>query len=166
MIEAPSNPPSAVARWALRKKLPDPRVLTIAPRKRYCSRCPYVCEAISTAKPQVDGGVIKGLAMFDKKRSPVMPDLPTALEQGTENLEAYTWYGVFLPKNAPEDIVRKLHDASMQAVKTPALRERLDALGAVVVSDDRMATEYLGPFVKSEIEKWAVPIKASAVSVD
>jgi tripartite-type tricarboxylate transporter receptor subunit TctC len=129
-------------------------------------RVDYLCEAISTAKPQVDGGTIRALAIFDKQRSPAMPDLPTAREQGFENLEAYTWYGVFLPRGAPADIVKKLNDAAVAAMKTPTVRERLDALGIVAVSDDRTTADYLGTFVKSEIEKWAAPIKASGVTVD
>ena len=51
-------------------------------------------------------------------------------------------------------------------MKTPAVRERLEGLGAVIVPDDRTTPEYLGQFVKGEIEKWAAPIKASGVSVD
>jgi hypothetical protein len=51
-------------------------------------------------------------------------------------------------------------------MKTPAVRERLEGLGAVVVSDDRATSQYLGQFVKSEIAKWAAPIKASGVTID
>jgi hypothetical protein len=51
-------------------------------------------------------------------------------------------------------------------MKTPTVKERLEGLGAVIVSDDRATPEYLGQFVKSEIEKWAGPIKASGVAVD
>jgi hypothetical protein len=51
-------------------------------------------------------------------------------------------------------------------MKSPVVRERLEGLGAKIVSDDRTSPEYLGQFVKSEIEKWAAPIKASGVSVD
>jgi len=54
----------------------------------------------------------------------------------------------------------------VQAMKTPAVRERLGGLGAVVVSEDRATPEYLAQFLKSEIEKWAGPIKASGVTVD
>jgi tripartite-type tricarboxylate transporter receptor subunit TctC len=91
---------------------------------------------------------------------------PTGLEQGTPDLEAYTWNALFLPKGAPADVVKKLNDAAAQAMKTPAVRERLETLGAVIVSPDRATPEYLGPFLKSEIEKWASPIKASGVTVD
>jgi len=129
-------------------------------------RIDFLCEIITTAKPQVDGGTIRALAIFDSKRSPALPDLPTAAEQGTEKLEAYTWNALFLPKGAPADVVKKLNDAALQAMKTPAVRERLQALGAQIVSDDRATPQYLAGFLKSEIEKWAAPIKASGVTVD
>jgi tripartite-type tricarboxylate transporter receptor subunit TctC len=129
-------------------------------------RIDYLCEIITTAKPQVDGGTVKALAIFDKQRSQALPNLPTAAEQGTQNLEAYTWNAIFLPKNAPEAVVKKLNDAALQAMHTPAVRERLQGLGAQIVSDDRATPQYLGGFLKSEIEKWAAPIKAAGVSID
>jgi tripartite-type tricarboxylate transporter receptor subunit TctC len=129
-------------------------------------RIDYLCEIITTAKPQVDGGTVKALAIFDKQRSQALPNLPTAAEQGTQNLEAYTWNAIFLPKNAPEAVVKKLNDAALQAMHTPAVRERLQGLGAQIVSDDRATPQYLGTFLKSEIEKWATPIKAAGVSID
>jgi tripartite-type tricarboxylate transporter receptor subunit TctC len=129
-------------------------------------RIDFLCEIITTAKPQVDGGTVKALALFDKERSPALANLPTAAEQGTQNLEAYTWNAIFLPKGAPADVVKKLNAAAVEAMKSPVVRERLEGLGAKIVSDDRTSPEYLGQFVKSEIEKWAAPIKASGVSVD
>jgi tripartite-type tricarboxylate transporter receptor subunit TctC len=129
-------------------------------------RIDFLCEIITTAKPQVDGGTVKAMAIFQKERSPAMPNLPTALEQGTQNLEAYTWNAIFAPKNTPADVVKKLNDAIVQTIKTPSVRDRLSALGAQVVSDDRATPAYLGQLVKSEIEKWAAPIKASGVVVD
>ena len=129
-------------------------------------RIDYICEVITTAKPQVDGGTVKGLAIFQDKRSPAMPALPTALEEGTQKLTAYTWNAILAPKNTPADIVRKLNDAALQAMKTPSVRERLGALGAEIVSEDRATPQYLGQFVKDEIAKWAAPIKASGESID
>ena len=54
----------------------------------------------------------------------------------------------------------------METINTPAVRERLEKLGAVVVSNERATPEYLAGFVKSEIKKWSGPIKASGASVD
>ncbi len=101
----------------------------------------YLCEIITTAKPQIDGGTIKGIAIMDKVRSPALPNLPTTLEQGTPNLEAYTWNAFFMPKHTPDAIVKKINHAAVQAIKTPAVRERLQSLGAQVVSDDRTAPQ-------------------------
>jgi tripartite-type tricarboxylate transporter receptor subunit TctC len=129
-------------------------------------RIDYLCEIVSTAKPQIDGGTVKAIAIMTKERSPALPNVPTGLEQGTPSLEAYTWNAIFLPKGAPADIVKKLNEAAVQAMKTPLVRERLEGLGATIVSEDRATPEYLGQFLKSEIEKWAAPIKASGVTVD
>jgi tripartite-type tricarboxylate transporter receptor subunit TctC len=95
----------------------------------------------------------------------VLPNLPTALEQGTD-VQAYTWSAVFLPKGAPDALVRTLNGAIVHAMQTPAVRDRMASLGAVMVADERATPQYLAQFVKSEIAKWAVPIKASGVSVD
>src|SRR3984893_2265770 len=128
-------------------------------------RIDYLCDIIATAKAQIDGGTVKGLAILTKDRAAVLPTLPTAAEQGTD-VQAYTWSALFLPKGAPDAVVQKLNSAIVQAMKTPALRDRMEGLGAVLVSDDRATPQYLGQFVKSEIAKWATPIKASGVSID
>ena len=59
-------------------------------------------------------GTIKGIAMLDKKRSPALPNLPTAEEQGTKDLVAYTWNAIFLPKGAPDAIVKKLNGSMLR----------------------------------------------------
>jgi len=127
-------------------------------------RIDFLCEIVSTAKPQIDSGNVKALAIMTKDRSPVFPNLPTALEQGLD-VQAYTWNALFLPKGAPADVVKKLHDAAVAAMETPAVKDRLQSLGAMIVAPDRRSPEYLGSFVKSEIVKWAAPIKASGVSI-
>jgi len=129
-------------------------------------RIDYLCEVVSTAKPQIDGGTVKPIAIMTKERSKALPNVPTGLEQGTPNLEAYTWNAIFLPKGTPPEIVKKLSDAALEAMKTPMVQERLGTLGAVIVSADRATPQYLGQFLKSEVEKWATPIKASGVTVD
>ncbi|MET0723921.1 MAG: tripartite tricarboxylate transporter substrate-binding protein, partial [Tardiphaga sp.] len=89
----------------------------------------------------------------------------TAMEQGFD-VDAYTWNAFFLPKGTPEPIVKKLRDATVEAMKTPAVREKLEAAGLKVASDDQTSPDYLGKFVQSETTKWAAPIKASGVSID
>jgi len=128
-------------------------------------RIDYLCDIIATAKPQIDAGAVKGLAIMTKERAAVLPNLPTTLEQGTD-VQAYTWSAVFLPKGAPDAVVQKLNAAIVHAMKTPMVRDRMAGLGAVLVADDRATPQYLAQFVKSEITKWAAPIKASGVTID
>ena len=129
-------------------------------------RIDFLCDLVNTAKPQIEGGTVKPIAIMTKARSPALPNVPTGLEQGTKGLEAYTWSAIFLPKGAPAAIVKKLNATVLQSMKTPEVRARLEGLGAQVVSDERATPEYLGQFVKSEIEKWAGTIKASGISVE
>ena len=70
------------------------------------------------------------------------------------------------PCPARSQLVKKLNGVTIEAMKAPAVRTKLEGLGAVFVAEDRTKPEYLGKFVRSEIEKWAKPIKASGVSAD
>lgn len=128
-------------------------------------RLDFMCAIVSLAKPQIDGGTVKALAIMTKDRSPALPSLPTALEQGTE-MEAYIWNALFLPKGAPADIVKKLADAANETLSTPAVRERLEGLGVEIVTPERRTPDYLVAFVRSEIEKWREPILKSGTQTD
>jgi tripartite-type tricarboxylate transporter receptor subunit TctC len=132
----------------------------------HAGRLDFLCEIINTAKPHIESGAIKALAIMTKSRSPVLPNLPTAAEQGVPNLEAYTWSAIFLPKGAPADVVAKLNDAVVKAIETPAVKEKLQGMGVTIAAPDRRSAEYMAKFVRSEIDKWAGPIKASGAQVE
>jgi len=89
----------------------------------------------------------------------------TAMEQGFD-VKAYTWNAFLLPKGTPEPIVAKLNHGMVEAMKTPAVREKLDAVGLKLVSEERATPAYLDQFVRSEIDKWAVLIKATGISIE
>ena len=128
-------------------------------------RIDYLCEIIATAKPQIEGQKVKGVAIMTKDRSPVLPDLATTVEQGLD-VQAYTWSSLFLPKGAPADVVKKLNEAAVDAIATPSVQERLAKLGATVAAPNERSPQWLADFVKSEVKKWEAPIKASGVQVE
>jgi len=129
-------------------------------------RIDYWCPFSTTAMPQIKGDTIKAIALLSLQRLAVLPDLPTAHEQGLTNFEASTWNALFLPKGTPPGIVRKFYDALVQAVGTAPVQQRLRELGMSPAAPDRRSPEFLAKFIPAEIEKWAAPIKASGISVD
>jgi len=127
-------------------------------------RIDYVCDAVTTASPQIQGHNIKPIALLARGRSPVLADVPTANEQGLKNFEANNWIGLFFPKGTPNAIVQRLHDATVEAINTPSVRQRMQTMGTDLVAVDRTSPDYLRRFVAAEIDKWAAPIRASGVA--
>ncbi len=101
-----------------------------------------------------------------KNRSPVLPNLPSAHEQGLTDFETTIWFAFFLPKGTPPPIVQKLNDATVRAMNTSSVQQRLKELGVTVVAPERRSPEYLQKFVVSEIEKWAPTIRRANVKAD
>jgi tripartite-type tricarboxylate transporter receptor subunit TctC len=129
-------------------------------------RVDYVCNIASTAGQAIEGRQVRALAALTRERSPILPDLPTAHEQGLDGFNAYTWNAAFLPKGTSPTLVKRFNEALVAVMDNPAFRERLRALGLIVVAPERRTPAYLHTFVESEIEKWAVPIRASGVKAD
>lgn len=128
-------------------------------------RVDYQCPSVPTAIPQITGHAVTAIATLSKKRSPGLPDVPTAHEQGLTDFDIPSWYALFLPKGTPDTIMRKLNAAAVAAVAVPAMQERLKAIGSDLVGPDHMTPEYLAKFVAEEIRKWSGPIKASGVQL-
>ena len=124
-------------------------------------RVDYQCPSLPTAMPQIAGSTVRALAILSKNRSPSMPDLPSAHEQGLVDIPS--WYALFLPKGTPDAIVRKLHSATVAAMDMPYMQERLKKVGSDLAGSERRSPEYLAQFVAAEIRKWEAPIKSSGV---
>jgi tripartite-type tricarboxylate transporter receptor subunit TctC len=115
-------------------------------------RLDYMCSILSTAAQPI--------------RDKVMPDLPTADEQGLKGFDIYSWNAVFLPKGTPPEIVGKLNAALSKVMDNPAVRGKLEDLGLYVVAPEERSPGHLAEFVKSEIEKWAAPIRSSGATAE
>ena len=129
-------------------------------------RIDFMCDQISTALSQIRGHTVKAIATMGLDRAPGLEELPTADEQGIKGLDCGSWGSFSLPQGTPASIVQRLAKASNEAVETPAVRDRLKALGVVVPAAERRTPQYLAKFVETELARWAVPIKASGVSAD
>jgi tripartite-type tricarboxylate transporter receptor subunit TctC len=129
-------------------------------------RIDYQCVASTIAVSQIQSKAVKPIAILSRERSPSLPDMPTAHEQGLTNFEAGTWYALFLPKGTPAAIVSKLHDATVATMDTPTVQARLKEIGADLMPPQQRSPDYLAKFVATEIEKWAELIKAIGVKAE
>jgi tripartite-type tricarboxylate transporter receptor subunit TctC len=128
-------------------------------------RIDYICTLSATARQQIEGKLIKAIAILSRDRSTMLPGLASAREQGLD-FEASTWFGFFLPKGTPAPIIQKLNEATVAAIDTPSVQEQLKEVGAVAVAPERRSPGYLQKFVLSEIDKNAAPIKAAGLAID
>jgi len=129
-------------------------------------RIDYQCPVNVLALPQIESHTIKAIAVLAPERSPSLPSLASAQEQGLADFDVSTWYAVSLPKATPAAIVRKLHDATVGAMNIPTVETQMKKIGADLVASDRRSPEYLQKFLESEIAKWAKTIRASGVAMD
>lgn len=128
-------------------------------------RVDYLCDIITTAKPQIEAGTIKPIAILTDARSPALPQVPTAIEQGLD-VQAYTWNAFFVPKGTPQPIVDKLNHAMVEAMHTPELRQALEKVGLRIVPDDRATPQYLDGYLKSELTKWTDVIRKAGITIE
>jgi tripartite-type tricarboxylate transporter receptor subunit TctC len=127
-------------------------------------RTDYICTLTPTAKPLMDGNLARPIALLSRERSPMLPDLPTAHEQGLTDFDTDTWFGLFFPKDTPEPIVRKLNAAIAVTLDSPYVQDRFKEIVASVAAPDRRSPEYLQKLVVHEIAKMRDAIKAAGVA--
>ena len=122
------------------------------------------CNVVSSAIPQITGKLVNTIAMLSRERVAILPDVPTAHEQGLKDFDASTWNALFFPAKTPEAIVKRLHDAANEAMREPETSKRAHDIGATLVAPERRSSEYLATFVRNEIEKWGKTIKAAGIA--
>jgi tripartite-type tricarboxylate transporter receptor subunit TctC len=126
----------------------------------------YMCGNLGAAMGRITGKLVKPLALLSEPRSLLMPELPTAQEQGLADYDVHTWTAFFLPKGAPKDVVDKLADATYAMMETPAIKQRLHDIGVTGIAPGQRGPGYLAKFVVEEIARWEGPIKSAGLQVD
>ena len=121
------------------------------------------CPVAAGALPHIEAKAIKFFGVLTDQRSPLLPHLPTAAEQGLPGIQGNYWIGIFAPAGTPEPVTAKLTQAAMTALDTPAFVQRLREVGAAVVAPERRTPAYLKKYVPEEIANWARIIKESGV---
>jgi tripartite-type tricarboxylate transporter receptor subunit TctC len=129
-------------------------------------RLDFVCEQISTAVSLIESGNVKAIAVLGPDRAAVLPNMPTAKEQGLADLDCNSWAAVVLPKGTPYAIARRLAQAVNEAVETPSVKKRMEEIGVSIPPPERRTPEYLAKYTQSEIARWGTVLRAAGISAD
>lgn len=111
-------------------------------------------------QPHIASGKLRPVAVSSRTRSSVLPNVPTAQEQGLRNFEALQWHGFFAPAGVPEGVVKQLHGAIVKALGSPEVKSRLASEGASVVGSS--PAEFV-TFFQSEQTKWTAIAKRAGI---
>jgi tripartite-type tricarboxylate transporter receptor subunit TctC len=110
--------------------------------------------------PQVKSGTLRAIAMGSPARAPTAADVPTTAEAGMPDLQIENWYGMVAPAGTPAAIVAALNKTALEAMRDPAVKDKLASQGAELVGD---TPEHFRAFIDVEIKKWARVIKDAGV---
>src|SRR5689334_19293 len=122
----------------------------------------YDCDPVLGPLPHIQAGTAKALAIATKKRSPLLPNVPTSFEQGLPEFDCAPFYAVFAPKGTPKEVVDKLADALNKGLDEPAVQKRLADLGADIAEPKRRGPKALGELVKNEVARLTPILKAAS----
>jgi tripartite-type tricarboxylate transporter receptor subunit TctC len=126
----------------------------------------FMIEPSSNFKSLVGAGSVKPFAITGRTRLPSSPGIPTADEAGLPGFFASLWYGLWVPRDTPKEIIAKLNATLMQVLADPPVRKRLEELGIQITPSAQQTPEALRAFQKAETERWWPIIKASNLKVE
>jgi tripartite-type tricarboxylate transporter receptor subunit TctC len=124
---------------------------------------------IPSALPFIREGRIRAIAVTSAQRNPMLPDVPTLIEQGLPGFEATAWFGVLAPSATPRPIVDRLGRELDAIGKEPEFRARLAASGAVppgLTPDGGSSPAAFQAFIDAEIRRWADVVRRAHVTVE
>ena len=121
----------------------------------------YECDPLLGTLSQVQAGTVKALAIAARKRSPMLPDVPTSYEQGLPEFDCAPFYAVFVPRGTPQPVIEKLAEALNKGLNEEQVQKRLADLGADIVEPSRRGPKALADLVRSESARLIPILKAA-----
>jgi len=121
----------------------------------------YDCDPILGPLSHVRAGTVKALAIATKKRSPLLPDVPTSYEQGLPQFDCAPFYALFAPKGTPKAVIDRLADALNKGLNEPAVQKRFADLGAEIAEPGRRGPKSLAELVHSEVTRLTPILRAA-----
>ena len=126
-------------------------------------RVAVMMSSVPSALGQIKAGKVRAIAVSSAKRIPVLPNVPTIGESGYPGFNVGTWYGLFVPKGTPPNIVNDLNAAANLAINTPVFKEKIFSEGGIVIGGD---SKTFGNTVASDYVAWNKIVKESGAMID
>jgi tripartite-type tricarboxylate transporter receptor subunit TctC len=126
-------------------------------------RVPVFFDFVLTGAPHVRDGKVRALATTGKTRSPVLPDVPTAIESGVKDFEASTWFAIYAPAKTPKDVLEKVNKDVLEVLQIPAVQERFKQLGIEMLAK---GSADLAALTNEDFKKWGPVVTAAKIKLD
>ena len=117
-------------------------------------------DALPVEVAQVKAGAVTGLAVTGAQRSPALPQVPTMIESGLKDFEAYNYFGVLATPGTPPAIVKKLHEAVVKAVASPDVVAEFEKQGMAPVGG---TPEEFAKMLAEDLERWTLVMKQAGI---
>jgi len=111
----------------------------------------------------IKGNRMNALAVTANTRHPSLPDVPTMAEAGYPDIVVTSWQAVVAPAKTPRDVVAKLHDAVVKALRSPDVRERMSQIGFDIVAG---TPEEFGTFMQDEVARWTQVVNRGNIKAE
>jgi tripartite-type tricarboxylate transporter receptor subunit TctC len=115
-----------------------------------------------TAKPHVDSGRVRALAVSGPSRVEAFPTVPTVAEAGVPGYDAMQWYGMAAPAGTPAQIVGRLHAEAAKALQSNEMKEKLALDGAQPVGS---TPAEFAALIRRELDKWTRVVRAAGIEL-
>jgi tripartite-type tricarboxylate transporter receptor subunit TctC len=119
--------------------------------------------AVAGANTHIRSGKLVGIGVSTRQRVASIPDVPTLIEQGLKDFEVVSWVALMAPAGTPPAIVRKLHDATVESLKEPVVRQRFETLGIEPVGN---TPEQFAAEIKADMARWKEVVERANIKVD
>ena len=124
---------------------------------------PMSFNPLSEVVGQIQGGTVRAVAVTTAQRSSALPDVPTVAESGVAGYDTAVWWGVLGPAGMPADIVAKIHEDLVVALKDPAVVEYLKRTGSTAVGS---SPKEFDAYMRAEADKWGPVLKAANIRIE
>lgn len=122
---------------------------------------PIAIGSAALLSPQVKAGKLRPIGVTSPRRFPPLADVATISEQGVPNFDSEAWWGLHAPAGTPEPIIARMHKAFSEALRSPAVEEKLTAQGVILRTS---SPQEFAKFLESEVTRWGKVVRENKIT--